>query len=154
MGKGHFNCVICKKSSDKMIVLDEEKLQKCKHFLKIRKDNNLKFSDVILPENVTQTDGDSVITKDTEEPITVDEIPLVPVNIENVEICKEKPDIRASVENPEQYGNEDVTVTNTNVCLFCTKSAKKWKGQMQKLCDLDKASLKQAIEPFLSFVSN
>ncbi|KAK0157050.1 hypothetical protein PV328_011958, partial [Microctonus aethiopoides] len=93
-------------------------------------------------------------SKNTEEPITVDEIPLVPVNIENVEICKEKPNIRASVENPEQYGNEDVTVTNINVCLFCTKSAKKWKGQMQKLCDLDKASLKQAIEPFLSFVSN
>ncbi|KAK0076989.1 hypothetical protein PV326_010377, partial [Microctonus aethiopoides] len=97
---------------------------------------------------------DSLITRNAEEPITVDEISSAPVNIENMEICEENLDIHASLENLEQLRNEDVTVTNTNVCFFCTKSAKKWKGQIQKLCDLDTASLKRAIEPFRSFVSD
>ncbi|CAG5073423.1 Protein of unknown function [Cotesia congregata] len=187
MNKTNSKCFICKKRTDKIIVFSEETLQKYKNILKIRQDNNLHYSDVELPENVTQTDGyhsqcyrpfsalmkyqiektvgaspqpstsstgDSLICEDAKKTTSADETPPPPVNIENVETSQENAEIHTSLQHFEHSENKDATAINTNVCLFCTKSSKKWKGQNQKLCDLDVVSLKVAIEPFLSFVSD
>lgn len=58
MDKKHLSCVVCKKvTSDKVIVFDEGRLQKCKEFLKVRQQHGLKFKEVVLPENVVPTKG-------------------------------------------------------------------------------------------------
>lgn len=95
-----------------------------------------------------------MISEDSEKSITADETQSPSVNIENVENSQKNPEIDASMQDSEQSENKDASEINTNVCLFCTKSTKKWKGQMQRLCDLDVVSLKVAIEPFLNFVSD
>lgn len=54
-----FSCVICKKkdNSDKVIIFNEERLQKCRNILKIRQQNNLKFAKVVLPSDLTTPKG-------------------------------------------------------------------------------------------------
>ncbi|KAK9876673.1 hypothetical protein WA026_014051 [Henosepilachna vigintioctopunctata] len=53
----HPICVICKTSEDKIIIFDEETLQKCREMLTIRKKSGSKYGDVTLPETVNEEDG-------------------------------------------------------------------------------------------------
>lgn len=48
-------CVICKKSSGKIILFSEETLKKCQSILKLRKIHNLKYKDIILPSEYTDS---------------------------------------------------------------------------------------------------
>lgn len=58
-----------------------------------------------------------------------------------------------SSDNIQQQEDEDhQAANNENVCLFCTKFAKKSKGHLVSLYVLDKVSLKQAIQPYLDFI--
>lgn len=43
------NCVFCNNSGDKLILFTEETLRKCRTILKLRKEHNLKYKDVVLP---------------------------------------------------------------------------------------------------------
>lgn len=43
------NCGFCNNSGDKLILFTEETLKKCQTILKLRKEHNLKFKDVVLP---------------------------------------------------------------------------------------------------------
>lgn len=43
------NCVFCNNSGDKLILFTEETLKKCQTILKLRKEHNLKFKNVVLP---------------------------------------------------------------------------------------------------------
>lgn len=50
-------CVFCKSTKDKVRLFTSDTLQKCINILKIRKENNLKFFDVILPSSVNTNEG-------------------------------------------------------------------------------------------------
>lgn len=47
-------CFVCNKSDGKIILFSEETLKKCQTVLKIRKKNNLKYKDIILPDEYTE----------------------------------------------------------------------------------------------------
>lgn len=47
------SCFICKKSEGKLILLSEETLKKCQTVLKVRKKHNLKYANIILPDEYT-----------------------------------------------------------------------------------------------------
>lgn len=51
--KNKLSCFICKKSEGKLILLSEETLKKCRTVLKVRKKHNLKYANVILPDEYT-----------------------------------------------------------------------------------------------------
>lgn len=58
MESEHVVCVICNKESDeKTVKFTSTTLDKSKLILKIRKDNNLKFNDISLPEEVNANTG-------------------------------------------------------------------------------------------------
>jgi len=48
-------CFICKKSDGKIILFSEETLKKCQTVLKVRKKHNLKYNDIILPNEYTES---------------------------------------------------------------------------------------------------
>lgn len=50
-------CVICGKSKDKIILFNENTLEKCQEILLIRQLHKLKYKDVVLPLNVNLKDG-------------------------------------------------------------------------------------------------
>lgn len=47
-------CFVCNKSDGKIILFSEETLKKCQTVLKIRKKHNLKYKDIILPDEYTE----------------------------------------------------------------------------------------------------
>lgn len=54
----HVACVVCNQNiDDKTIKFTTSTLNKSKSILKIRKENNLKFNDIILPEEVNDNTG-------------------------------------------------------------------------------------------------
>lgn len=48
-------CVICNKSSGKIILFSDETLKKCEFILKLRKKHNLKYNNIILPREYTES---------------------------------------------------------------------------------------------------
>lgn len=48
-------CFICKESSGKIILFSEETLKKCQTILKIRKKHNLKYKNITLPNEYTDS---------------------------------------------------------------------------------------------------
>ena len=52
MEEEKLKCTFCKKSHDKLILFSEEILKKCKNILKQRIIHNLKFKDVLLPDDL------------------------------------------------------------------------------------------------------
>lgn len=48
-----FNCSY----NDKVMLFNEQKLKKCREVLEVRIAHNMKYNDIILPENVTEVDG-------------------------------------------------------------------------------------------------
>lgn len=58
MESEHVVCVICNvKTGEKTVQFTSTTLDKSKSILKIRKDNNLKFNDISLPEEVSANSG-------------------------------------------------------------------------------------------------
>lgn len=50
-------CVFCRKKNSKLFDFNRDKLKKCDEILSIRKEFNLKFSQVILPESENSLEG-------------------------------------------------------------------------------------------------
>nr|XP_046473659.1 uncharacterized protein LOC124214934 isoform X3 [Neodiprion pinetum] len=48
-------CFVCKKSDEHIIIFSEETLKKCQTILKLRKIHNLKYRDIILPSEYTES---------------------------------------------------------------------------------------------------
>lgn len=46
-------CFVCKESSGKIVLSSEETFKKCKNILNVRKKHNLKYKDIILPDEYT-----------------------------------------------------------------------------------------------------
>lgn len=44
-------CFVCEKNSGKIILFPEETLKKCQTILKLRKQHNLKYQNIILPSD-------------------------------------------------------------------------------------------------------
>ncbi|XP_041988826.1 uncharacterized protein LOC121740251 [Aricia agestis] len=48
-------CFVCKKSGEDIIMFSEETLKRCQNILKLRKIHKLKYKDIILPSEYTES---------------------------------------------------------------------------------------------------
>ncbi|XP_063977427.1 uncharacterized protein LOC135162657 [Diachasmimorpha longicaudata] len=158
------NCVICDEyKNERSILFTERSLQRCKEVLQIRKDNQLKFKDVILPTFVNNTDGYhtkcykyfTALTRGYRQ------------GTESVN-DKQPPTLEISFTGESSYhdqhqlwSNNDTTAENTNVfqknaalCFFCGRNKKKYKGTTESLRMGDKQSLKAIVEGYSTAVED
>ncbi|KAK0176842.1 hypothetical protein PV328_000944 [Microctonus aethiopoides] len=57
MARDKMKCVFCKGHEDKIILFVSDKLKKCQEVLSIRVKYKLKYSDIVLPTQINNTDG-------------------------------------------------------------------------------------------------
>ncbi|KAL4720138.1 hypothetical protein ACJJTC_000486 [Scirpophaga incertulas] len=134
MESDHVVCVICNEDTDeKTVRFTETTLNKSKSILKIRKDNNLKFKDISLPEEINENTGYHVkcyknflaVMKKyrTSESSTSSNLPASSSEMSstNVEAVTVAPPI--ATEESGASTSAEVPVTKTShadkICVFC-----------------------------------
>ncbi|XP_046608971.1 uncharacterized protein LOC124299714 isoform X2 [Neodiprion virginianus] len=151
-------CFVCKKSDEHIIIFSEETLKKCQTILKLRKIHNLKYRDIILPSEYTESGYHRVCYKSvsTESPTTSQPAPIC----ESIDLQSATLQDISDVFEPEVSDNnfvsQDVNISTDNiagkndnevVCIFCNKKKKKVRSRMLPLHAADVQQFKDSVKP-------
>lgn len=162
-------CFVCKKSGKDLIFCSVESYAKCQTILKLRKIHNLKYKDIILPNEHTDSGYHRACYKaftglmqkyfraepaNAENKKNIKQVSgvvtsnLAPSSTSIPELCSEAPDSESDIGIETQTTNGNILLDSV-ACIFCNRQKKKARSSMVPLHSTDvhrfKASVRSRI---------
>lgn len=160
-------CAICMEKDPEVLLFNDEKLEKCKIILHVRINNNLKYSEVVFPNDVDSEVGyhvkcyrkfTAVMKKYFNDPSLAGRSFRTSESTSEVSEIPEENTMENTVNMDDEHGDEisdedsefKIIVDDTvgAECFFCGKMRKSYRGTEQRLYATSKGTVNKFFKTF------
>ena len=145
MAEAILKCVFCNSDLNKLRLFTDDTLQKCDGALTIRKKNNLKYADVILPSNVYSNEGYHAKYYSSFTAVMKKYKKLGATSVDLPSSATLSSHASTSTATTTASSDAHNTEINVSVCIFCNSARKKKKGRWENLHSCGNDSVLQNI---------